>query len=146
MEKANQKFRALLALWNEKRGTRQMPARGDLDVSALKPWLGNLALIDVGKDGQAKFRLCGTNLHARFGGEMTRRSVSALDVHIGGELQNSIFEVCQSHAPKELRHDRVIEGTVTSFRELCLPLSDDGQSVHMLLLASYPVKQRETQG
>lgn len=144
MEKANQKFRALLSLWNDKRGARQMPARADLDVSALKSWLGNLALIDIAKDGHAEFRLCGTNLYARFGGEVTKRRVSTLDIQIAGALQNSIAEVCRSCAPKELTHDRMIGGTATSFQELCLPLSDDGQSVNSLLLASYPVKQRET--
>ena len=83
VEKANHKLRDLLALWNDKRGARAMPSRADLDVSGLKPWLGNLALIDIAEDGRAVFRLCGTNLHARFGGERTRHDVSALDTEIG---------------------------------------------------------------
>jgi hypothetical protein len=41
-----------------------MPARTDFDVGVLRPWLGNLALIDIPSN---MIRLCGTNLMSRFG-------------------------------------------------------------------------------
>jgi hypothetical protein len=68
MERANRKLKSLLDLCNEKRGERAMPARQDLTVSTLKPWLGNLALIELKNANGPSFRLCGTNLHSRFGG------------------------------------------------------------------------------
>lgn len=141
MEQANQKLRALQSLWNDARGPRPMPARADLDVKMLKPWIGNLALIDIFQDGDAEFRLCGTNLHARFGGEVTKRRVSSLESEISGALRDCIIAVCRSRAPGELEHHRMVDGTAMSFRELCLPLSDDGKCISTLLFASYPTTE-----
>jgi hypothetical protein len=119
-----------------------MPSRADLDVSGLKPWLGNLALIDIAEDGRAVFRLCGTNLHARFGGERTRHDVSALDTEIGQSFRDCISRVRRTGAPAESGHERVIDGAPAAFRELCVPLSDDGVHIQTLLFASFPVTKR----
>lgn len=67
---ANQKLVALRTLWEQKRGERTMPCRGDLSVAELRPWLGHLALINLDSTGDT-FRLCGTNLFPRFGGDVT---------------------------------------------------------------------------
>lgn len=142
MEKANHKLRDLLALWHEKRGKRAMPSRADLGVAALKPWLGNLALIDVQSDGVAAFRLCGTNLYARFGGEMTRRDVSELTSAIGDSFRACLEWACRSQTPTEATHERVIDGVPAAFHELHLPLSDDAAHVHTLLFACYPVTKK----
>lgn len=142
MERANHKLRDLLALWNEKRGFRAMPSRADLGVTALKPWLGNLALIDVSGEGEAVFRLCGTNLHARFGGEVTRRDVTALGPEIGESFCACLEWACRSQTPTESTHERVINGVPVAFSELHLPLSDDATHVHTLLFASYPVTKK----
>lgn len=142
MERANQKLRDLLALWNDKRGDRPMPSRSELAVAALKPWLGNLALIDISGDGGAVFRLCGTNLHARFGGEVTRRDVAELSPAIGESFRACLEWVCRSQTPTECIHERVINGVPAAFSELHLPLSDDATHVHTLLFASYPVTKK----
>jgi hypothetical protein len=142
VERANHKLRDLLALWTDKCAGRAMPSRADLAVSALKPWLGNLALIDIQGDGGAVFRLCGTNLHARFGGEMTRRDVSELSPAIGESFCACLEWACSSKTPTEAIHERVINGVPATFSELHLPLSDDAIHVHTLLFASYPVTRK----
>jgi hypothetical protein len=142
VESANHKLRDLLAFWNDKRGQRDMPSRSDLGVATLKPWLGNLALIDISGEGEAVFRLCGTNLHARFGGEVTRRDVTALGPEIGKSLQDCLQRACRSRAPAEATHERIIDGVPAAFCELCLPLSEDAIHVHTLLFASYPVTKK----
>ncbi len=138
MDTAYRKLRDLLAFWHKQRGIRPFPTRRDLSVHLLRPWIGNLALIDILDGGEACFRLCGTNLHARFGGEFTRRSMTALDAAIGASLRDGIERVRKSGAPTELSHERVIDGRRTSFREICLPLSEDAVRVDAVLFASYP--------
>lgn len=141
MEIANQKLAALLALWNNKRGTRSMPSRADLTVTTLRPWLGNLALIDLPADGLPVFRLCGEGLRARFGGEQTKHKVETLDDDIGRSLRECIEHVRRTRNPKDSQHERVVSGTKVGYHELCLPLSDNkGEEVHSLLFASYQVR------
>ena len=141
MEVANGKLRALQTLWDEKRGDRDMPARGDLAVQTLRPWLGNLALIDL-RDGRAIFRLCGTNLHGRFGGEMTRREIATLDDTIAGTLRRCIDQVRASRKPAQTKYKAEVAGFPTIFHEICLPLADDGVSMDTLLFASYAEQRK----
>lgn len=142
MEKAIQKLQALLTLWREKRGDRLIPSRGDLPVSALRPWLGNLALIDL--TGAAPyFRLCGTGLHARFGGEMTGNKLDAVDeAHGRDQLLSCLAKVRQTLDPTPMVHEVCAGHDRTIFHELCFPLGYDGTHADTMLLACYAEKQR----
>jgi hypothetical protein len=137
MQKANQKLEDLLSLWRDKRGPALMPSRADLPVSALRPWLGNLALVDL-SGTHAYFRLCGTGLYTRFGGEMTRRKLDSLEDGHGKEtLKSCIDEVRKTFQPKRMVHVSTVEHATVTFHELCLPLAADGQTIDMVLFASY---------
>lgn len=137
MEKANQKLKELLALWQEKRGGKALPSRGDLPVSILRPWLGNLALIDL--TGAAPyFRLCGTSLHARFGGEMTGQKLDAVtDAYCRRALLSCIEKAQQTRNPAPAVHQVSAGHDRTTFHELCLPLGYDGKNADTMLLACY---------
>ena len=119
-----------------------MPSRAGLAVKELRPWLGNLALIDLRGDEGATFRLCGTSLHSRFGGEMTRRTIASLDAAVADALQHSIERVRQTRKPAQTTYKTGHPGTVTVFHEICAPLADDGVNVDTLLFASYPEQHK----
>jgi hypothetical protein len=136
MEKANHKLHVLLNLWNEKRASKDMPCRADLAVQDLRPWLGNLALIDLRNGDGPIFRLCGTNLYSRFGGEMTRRKIDSLDDVVAKTLRHSIEQVCHTRKPVQARHEAV-QGKHIVFHELCAPLSDDSVTIDTVMFASY---------
>ena len=119
-----------------------MPSRADLTVKTLRPWLGNLALIDLRSDEGATFRLCGTSLHSRFGGEMTRRTIASLDAAIADTLQHSIELVRHTRKPARTTYKTEQPGTATVFHEFCAPLADDGVNIDMLLFASYPEQRK----
>lgn len=142
MEKAQQKLNALLALWHEKRGKRQMPSRDDLTVTSLRPWLGNLALIDLG-GREPHFRLCGTRLRARFGGEVTRKKLDELDDAVGGKvLRRVVTKVRETLVPTQMIYEADSPGGRTVFLELCAPLARDGEHIDMVLFASYAGQKR----
>lgn len=141
MDQAKEKLAALRALWDEKCSDGRLPARSDFAVQVLRPWLGNLALLDLDSDGDAAFRLCGTKLFQRFGGEMTRRKLAALENRIADQLKKCVTEVRLSRQPSELQADLNIDGTTTSYFEMVLPLAEDGSSVDTLLFVSYPAKE-----
>ena len=137
MERAKDKLKALLDLWQEKRGTRPLPSRDDFPVSQLRPWLGNLALIDL-TGGAPRFRLCGTGLHARFGGEMTKREVARLNEGLGSEELLACIEVArETLIPAPMTQAVSADHRSTVFHELCLPLGD-GRAADTVLFASYP--------
>lgn len=141
MERAKTKLQALLDLWSEKRTSKEMPSRADLAVQALRPWLGHLALIDLRGDDGPIFRLCGTGLYGRFGGEMTRRKIDCLEDDVGKTLRHGIEQVCQTRKPAQARHEAA-QGQPIVFHELCAPLSDDGVTIDTVLFASYAEQRR----
>ncbi len=142
MEKANGKLQSLLALWQEKRGARPMPSRSDLPVTALRPWLGNLALIDL-TGTVPYFRLCGTGLRTRFGGEMTGQKLDAVqDAHGRNELRRCIEQSRQTLKPAPMVHEVRADNGKTVFHELCLPLGRDAKQPDTVLFASYAEQKR----
>ncbi len=142
MDLANQKLAALKAMWEPKRGKRAMPSRADLHVSELRPWLGNLALIDLDAAAEGTFRLCGTNLFARFGRDVTGCRLDALSSDVVETVRICIVRVREAKAPVGDCHARIIDGTHVTFDELTAPLSDDGVHIKTLLFCSYPAKTR----
>jgi hypothetical protein len=138
---ANQKLSALRDLWDRKRGGRAMPYRADLTVADLRPWLGNLALIDVNAGGET-FRLCGTNLFARFGGDVTGKRLRDLRHSGVSALRDCIAQVIKANCIGSTNHTQIINGEETSFDELALPLSNDGGEMSVVLVASYPAKTK----
>lgn len=138
---ANQKLSALRDLWDRKRGGRDMPYRADLTVADLRPWLGNLALIDVNAGGKT-FRLCGTNLFARFGGDVTGKRLGDLRHSGVSALRDCIAQVIRTKCIGSASHTQIINGEEMSFDELALPLSNDGGEMSVVLVASYPAKTK----
>lgn len=62
--------RDLYAYWNERRGTRIMPDRADIEPGALRSMLGDSCVLSCDAAGVHLFRVAGTNLCALFGREL----------------------------------------------------------------------------
>lgn len=119
-----------------------MPSRDDLPVAALRPWLGNLALIDL-TGSVPFFRLCGTALHARFGGEMTKQKLDALNAaHGHRKLMACIEKAQQTRSPTPMIYEAFEGHSQTIFHELCLPLGRDETQPDTMLFASYAEQKR----
>jgi len=140
VDSANHQLVALENLWKRKRGQRFMPSRADIVVSELKPWLGNLALIDLNEMGDGTFRLCGTNLTSRFGIDVTGCRVAALSDDLVATILSFIARVRETKAPVCNVYARTMHGIQVTFDDLALPLSNDGTVIATLLFASYPRK------
>jgi hypothetical protein len=119
-----------------------MPCRGDLSVVDLRPWLGHLALIDLDSTGDT-FRLCGTNLFARFGGDVTGFRVADLRGEGGRVIRDCIARIRAETVPDVENHTQLIHGEEVTFNELALPLSNSGAELKVVLVASYPAKAKQ---
>ena len=133
------KLTSLKALWDGKRQGRSMPSRDDFGIHELKPWLGYLALVDVA--GERTFRLCGTNLVSRFGGDMTGKRVADVIAALQQGVTDQIAKACETKIPVAVKSSIQTRGQAVIYTELILPLSQDGGEVSMLLWASYPTPQ-----
>ncbi len=130
---------ALHAHWQALRGERAMPARGDVDVIALRRWLGRLALLDV-VDGGAdfRFRVHGTLLSSRMGFDMTGRLLSEAASPLTASALAEYREVVRRRAPLLFVRSSVLQRPTGAFDKLCLPLSADGRDVSAILAGIYP--------
>ena len=136
-ERANQKLQALAALWEERRLGSRLPARADLPVSILKPWLGSLALFELWPRIGPVFRLCGTGLHARFGGEMTGKPITEMEPAMAQHLRKELESAVAGRKPRRSRHVCQAGDQRQIFHELYLPLSANGEDIELVLFASY---------
>ncbi len=70
--------RALFDYWNEKRGNRPAPERGDIDPAAIRHALGDTFMLAADFVNQLRFRLAGTRVCALFCRELKGEEFTAL--------------------------------------------------------------------
>lgn len=142
MDLPHPELERLFALWAEKRGTRLMPARSDIDVSELKDWLGQLVLIEVepgDKEPAFHYRVYGSVLAEWFERDLTRKTDAALNEGARTSVRREYKQVCAQRQPVLTIRERRVNRQPARVAKLVLPLSDDGETVDRLLVASYVV-------
>ena len=128
----------LLEMWTAKCGERRMPARADFDVLELKDWLGNLMLIDVLEDAsEFRYRLYGSVLASYYGRDLTGKLTTVLPPEARDVVRGEYAEVCASCRPFMVTRKRSVRHSAHMVAKLILPLSVDGATVDMILVASY---------
>jgi hypothetical protein len=130
-------LRRLYEFWKERRGTRLAPSRAEMDPISLRYVLGNLLLVDVLRDPlRFRYRLCGTNIVARVGLDLTGRFV---DDHPEPQFRQFALEryrkVIELGAPLHDLRNQVFDHRTRRYEVLMLPLSGDGTTIDMVLVA-----------
>jgi hypothetical protein len=87
--------RELHAYWNACRGTREMPARGEVEPGALRPMLGDSFML---AGAEPRFRLAGTRLCALFGRELREQEFSSIWDAESAELVSEIVPIIAAEA------------------------------------------------
>jgi hypothetical protein len=125
----------LLNYWNERRGGRAMPSRKDLDPLEMKFALGDITLVDVEHDPlRFRVRLEGTNAVNRSRVDMTGRYVDELPMaEYRAQLLDSYSRIVQEKRPDWLLRSIVLDQRSYRYEVLWLPLSEDGETVSMIL-------------
>jgi hypothetical protein len=123
--------------WERKRGSRPFPARADIMPAQMKEHLGWIVLVDVLSD-EFRYRMIGSRVSAYFLKQATGKTVSEAFAEYG---QPAVDGVRALHR-RTAREKVVIRASggadwlgkpAFDFDALCLPLSDDGASVNMIL-------------
>lgn len=142
--------RALFGLWRARRHGRAMPRRADFDTLELRPWMGDLHVVDVEDSGrQFRFRVFATNHARRLGYDLTARTVDALPSLLGDEARRVMRLAAAERRPFLARHSFVTVNEYRPVTRLLLPLAgaDGGTErifvhIHVDPLAAEPVRGR----
>lgn len=125
--------------WLDRRGTRDMPTRGDLSPTDIVHLLPNIFLVDV-LPGSSKYRyrLIGTNIAMWSGDDATGREMD--DPRCGEGASRFVAmhdEVVQTRAPLlTVGQPALFEGSQMLFDRILLPLANADGDVCMILGAA----------
>ncbi|TDQ83828.1 PAS domain-containing protein [Dongia mobilis] len=129
---------AVLRYWEEKRGDRAMPARGDIDPAEIRRYLPHITLVDVVDDPRRYvYRLVGTQEVELRGYDPTGRAVG--DAYFASSAEAALAnydEVCRIRAPLYVADPFQVVDRYVGEEDLFLPLSSDGERVTMILVFS----------
>ena len=123
--------------WNQKRGSKAMPARGDIDPSEILKILPHVFLLDVRPEPlDFRYRLIGTKMDEHMMGSYTGLWMSEIPHQKPpSRIWASCRQVVEEKAP--LSSDTPYVGKYKEFlttEDLIMPLSDDGETVNMLFV------------
>lgn len=141
IEIRDDRLQGLFRYWGSKLLGRPMPARSDLDPLEMRPWLGNLVLVDfpVPDLTEYRIRLEGVNVVQFYGASRTGRGIEVMT----SEMERQVvlpqyFSVVETRIPAYFEAEFISsEGVLTYQHKLILPLSDDGARVNMTLAGIY---------
>ena len=133
-----EKLDKLLKFWESKRNGRQFPSKTDFDPLELKPWLGNLEILDVTNEvpPRYRFRLVGTNINNIDGEDITGRYADDVFSEHYDTIVADFDKALLKKGPYYKFNAWVenLKGYQMRYDKLVLPLSKDGSSIDMLLV------------
>ncbi len=137
LQALDQRLQRFYADWDKSRKGRRFPAYGDLDPADLNHIVGHLTAIEVRYNPLSfRFRLHGAELVRHGGYDMTGKEITELP---GEENRRAFLErlhyLVESRQPQLVRSRRLLDGRMIRYDALWVPLSDDGDTINMLLRA-----------
>ena len=127
--------------WKDKRGGRKMPSRKDIVPSEIKDHLGWVIMLDVlpGME-EFRYRLIGTRVTHYFNADSTGLTISQAWAPQGKDAIDGVLAILRAVARDKLvLRSYGDEGWsdlgLEKFDSIYLPLSDDGETVNVILHA-----------
>jgi hypothetical protein len=135
---------ALYALWNRKRGARRMPDRADFTTDDLRPWMGEMHLLEVLENGRDfRYLVYGTDIGRYHDVEMTRRLVSEWPQDMRDAALRTYSLVAREACPYLVRQNETAQDRLHSNHRLVLPLSRSGATVDHILTHLHMIPANE---
>jgi hypothetical protein len=139
LDKLPPPLRQFYDLWDAKRGTSPIPARADFSFEELRPWLGQLHLLEVLPD-DFRFKVFATGTAERVKREFTGFLMSQVTPSdLAREAAQDYRRVVDTRVPSfTQRADIVAEGRMFSWQRLVAPAGHDRQTVdHIFVCLHY---------
>ncbi|MDY0873625.1 PAS domain-containing protein [Dongia rigui] len=131
-------IREMLDYWQRKCGRRAMPSRSDIEPSELRHFLPHITLVDVVSDERRfVYRLVGTAEVELRGYDPTGKAVA--DAYFATSADEALkhYEAARrTRAPHYVADPFQAVDRFVGEEDLFLPLSNDGETVNMVLVFS----------
>ena len=131
-------IRAMYHYWLGKKGQRAMPSRRDIDPGEIKRFLPHVTLVDVVDDERRYvYRLVGTKEVELRGNDPTGQSVLTAYFAVSSDDALAHYDATrQSRAPHYVADPFQTVDRYVGEEDLFLPLSDDGETVNIIMVFS----------
>lgn len=138
-------FAALWAYWREVRGDRLLPDSRDIDFTRLASILPNVSVLEVFNPEEIRYRLVGSDIVARFGGELT--GVNLLEVFsdnsrklLSQSLVETVSRPCAGFCQTSITYQ---SGRKVRIQILSTPLKTEDHTLGRTLMIQRIVEPRE---
>ncbi|MBI3505454.1 MAG: PAS domain-containing protein [Proteobacteria bacterium] len=133
----DERLRRFHAYWNDKRGTRLFPRRGDIDPVEFPYLLGQIALVDITDDPRVyRWRLVGNWWREKFGIEATGMWVDDWPFEQQRRGVRTAYDrVRAARRPHVFARSVWLDGRKLACETLMLPMSENGADVSMIVVA-----------
>lgn len=135
------KLRALYSLWLEQCTEDGLPLAAELDPADLRPWLGNLLVMDCIEGEDFIYSYYGKSFATAFGENKIGQSIGNLPEPQRQILHAEYDRVRTERLPVARVYTADFDGHTESWERLVLPLSGDGRNVEKLLVAAYELER-----
>ena len=139
------RLQPIVAYWEQKRGSRPMPLRKDIDPLELKEHLRMIFLVDALRGDEFRFRLLGSEIVERYGRNSTGKTVRETYCEMPDIARwcTEMFQaVIDSKRPVLAQGSlRSVRKDFFSFEAIALPLSRDGEQADMIFGAVHYTAQ-----
>jgi len=146
---SSERLKTVYDCWRKLCGDRQMPARCEFEPSMIVKALPGVVLIDVLKDPlDFRYRLIGTDVDHHSLSPHTGDLVSQIPSRAApSKVWQNLVNICEDKQPSGRTIPYI--GPHRDFletRQITLPLSDDGHTVNMIMIAIDYLKQQLPSG
>jgi hypothetical protein len=135
-------IRELFDYWNERRGLRSAPERGDIEPGAIRRVLADTFMLAFDTRAGHPFRIAGTRVCAAFGRELKGEAFAGLWAAESKDLIRDILTIVAQETIGVVMSARGknVEGATLELELLILPLSHRGRTDARVVGALVPVE------